>query len=279
MNEASAMIYVLYHADCRDGFGSAYAAWKVLGDEAKYIPCQHGRPLPDLELNKETTIYVVDFSFERKVLVQWSEQVGKLVVIDHHVTAQENLSGLDFAHFDMERSAAILTWRHFHGANSEAPAFLFHIEDMDLWHFKLEGTREVCAAIDSYDMDFSIWDDFASSEACQRLKQEGSVILRFVNKQVGYICRERMLINIGEYKDVPCVNTAVFVSESCAKLLEDHPEAKLAASWFQVEPTRRIFSLRARKGETDVAELAKSFGGGGHPSASGFSIPVDDVSV
>ena len=184
------MIYVLYHADCRDGFGSAYAAWKKLGDEAQYIACQHGRPVPQLELTKETTIYVVDFSFARDILLDWSEKVGSLVVIDHHVTAQENLEGLPFAHFDMEHSAANLTWRYFHGAQSEPPAFLLHIEDMDLWHFKLEGTRKVCAAIDSYDQDFKIWDDFSTAESCERLKNEGTIILRFVNKQVDYVCGE-----------------------------------------------------------------------------------------
>ena len=272
------MIYVLYHADCRDGFGSAYAAWKKLGDEARYVACQHGRPVPELELTKETTIYVVDFSFDRNLLLEWSEKIGSLVVIDHHITAQENLQGLPFAHFDMERSAAILTWRYFHGVDSEPPAFLLHVEDMDLWLFKVEGTREVCAAIDSYQQDFQIWDEFSHESACQRLRNEGAIILRFVEQQVRYICRERMLLDIGEHKQIPAVNTGIFVSECCAKLLKDHPDAPLSAAWFQVEPQRRIFSLRSRKGETDVADLSKKYGGGGHPSASGFSISVDDIS-
>jgi len=273
------MIYVLYHADCRDGFGSAYAAWKHLGDEATYLPCQHGKPKPELVLGAATKIYVVDFSFERDVLTTWPDQVGELVVIDHHVPAQESLQGLPFARFDMERSAAILTWRYFHGEGSEPPEFLGHVEDMDLWHFALEGTREICAAIDSYPHEFRVWDRFAAAGACGRLRDEGVVIRRFVERQVEYVCGEAVRLTVGPYTNVPCVNSGLFVSEACARLLEMHPEAELAAAWFQVEPGRRVFSLRSRKGETDVAELAKLFGGGGHPSASGFSVEVGDVSV
>ena len=30
-------IVVIYHDQCRDGFGAAYAAWKKFGDDASYI--------------------------------------------------------------------------------------------------------------------------------------------------------------------------------------------------------------------------------------------------
>ena len=33
---------VIYHADCTDGFGAAYSAWKLLGNRAEYHACRHG---------------------------------------------------------------------------------------------------------------------------------------------------------------------------------------------------------------------------------------------
>ena len=33
---------ILYHADCDDGFGAAYAAWLSLGDSAEYQPVYYG---------------------------------------------------------------------------------------------------------------------------------------------------------------------------------------------------------------------------------------------
>ena len=38
------LIAVIYHADCIDGFGAAYAAWRKFGDAARYLPMHHGDP-------------------------------------------------------------------------------------------------------------------------------------------------------------------------------------------------------------------------------------------
>jgi len=40
-------IVIIYHADCPDGFGAAYAAWKKFGDKASYLPCYMPAPVPD----------------------------------------------------------------------------------------------------------------------------------------------------------------------------------------------------------------------------------------
>jgi uncharacterized protein len=42
------MIFVLYHANCQDGLGAKYAAWKKFGDGgAVYMPVQYGQKIPD----------------------------------------------------------------------------------------------------------------------------------------------------------------------------------------------------------------------------------------
>lgn len=40
--------FVLYHANCRDGFGAKFAAWKKFGEQAEYLPVQYGKPPPQL---------------------------------------------------------------------------------------------------------------------------------------------------------------------------------------------------------------------------------------
>ena len=39
-NPLPTLIY--YHADCIDGFGAAYAAWRHFGQNASYHPMHHG---------------------------------------------------------------------------------------------------------------------------------------------------------------------------------------------------------------------------------------------
>ena len=42
------MIYILYHANCQDGLGSKYAAWKKFGDNGTtYIPVTYGQEIPE----------------------------------------------------------------------------------------------------------------------------------------------------------------------------------------------------------------------------------------
>jgi len=41
---------------------------------------------------------------------------------------------------------------------------------------------------------------------------------------------------------------------------------------------KRVFSLRSR-GEVDVANIAKRYGGGGHAGAAGFTMPKPPVGV
>jgi len=79
-------------------------------------------------------------------------KAASILILDHHKTAMEDLQGFEGAVFDMERSGAMITWNHFF-PNLEAPRLIDHIQDRDLWQFKIPRTREVQAAIFSYPYD------------------------------------------------------------------------------------------------------------------------------
>ena len=92
---------VLYHAECTDGFGAAWAVWKRF-PEATFLPVKHGDPPPgDLS---DRHIVMVDFSYGRDVIEEMNEQAASLFVLDHHVTAQAALADLPYVHFDMDKS-------------------------------------------------------------------------------------------------------------------------------------------------------------------------------
>ena len=155
-------IYVLYHASCADGFGAAYAAWKKLGSQAKYIPVSYHEYLPDMRENSE--VYILDLSYPRDVLIDLNARMKKVIVLDHHKTAQENLRGLVFAKFDMEKSGAVLAWEYFH-PDKEVPILLEYVQDRDLWQWNLLNSQEVNDLIWSYDRTFEEWQKLASKLA------------------------------------------------------------------------------------------------------------------
>ena len=82
--EPTSVNCVIYHADCTDGFGAAYSAWKQLGNRAEYHACKHGTPPPDV---KGKNVVILDFSFNNATTKQMIEEANSLLVIDHHKSA------------------------------------------------------------------------------------------------------------------------------------------------------------------------------------------------
>ena len=84
--------YVLYHAHCSDGFGAAWAAWKRLGETATYVPVRHGVPPPPLP--NCARLFLVDFAYPAEQLVQLSQSVSHITVLDHHKSARAALADI-----------------------------------------------------------------------------------------------------------------------------------------------------------------------------------------
>ncbi len=265
MNQPKQLI--IYHAACADGFGAAWSAWKKFGDAAEYFPAHHGSEAPDVT---GRIVSIVDFSYKRSVLVRMHAQAESLIVLDHHKSAEEDLKGLDFAHFDLDSSGAMLAWRHWH-SEVEVPELIAYVQDKDLWNWDLDQSKEVNAALASYPMDFEVW----SSLDVDQLREEGAAILRYQTQLVIEISTHVGRQQIAGH-DVPCVNAPILQS-----FVGNHLAAgeAFAAIWFEREDGVRRYSLRSSPPHgIDVAEIAARFGGGGHPSASGFALlPGQDL--
>ena len=63
VSEETVRPLIVYHGDCPDGFGAAFAAWKRYGDEADYVPVNHGDPPPDF---RGRHVLVADFAYDRQ---------------------------------------------------------------------------------------------------------------------------------------------------------------------------------------------------------------------
>ena len=253
--------YILYHHHCDDGFGAAYAAWKSLADRASYLPVLHGEPPPDIPSGSK--VVIVDFAYPRQVLLDMDQRMESVLVLDHHKTAQEDLAGLPFAHLDMSKSGAVLSWEHWH-TGEPIPPLLRYVEDRDLWRFALPDTHEVSAALETYPRDFDLWDrlDVAA------LAQEGRPILRALRQQVARMVDRASFQDIAGYQ-VPVVNASLLTSDVLDALARRYPTAPFAACYFDRGDRKRQWGL-ASIGSFDVSRVAEMFGGGGHKNRSGF---------
>lgn len=266
----------IYHGNCADGFGAAWAVRHALGDKVEFHAGYYGAEPPDVT---GRAVLLVDFSYKRPVLEGMVAKAASVTVLDHHKTARDDLlplleSGVIEGVFDMERSGAMIAWDYFH-AGQEAPLLLQHIQDRDLWRFKLQGTREIQAALFSFPYDFATWDVLMrEGPAGANLETQGAAIERKHFKDIGefrQIAQRRMSI-AGHY--VPVLNAPYFWSSDAGhQMAEGEPFA--ACYWDQ--PDGRVFSLRSTDAGMDVSEIAKRYGGGGHRNAAGFKVPFEQA--
>jgi len=298
---------IIYHDLCADGFGAAWAIWKVLGYEgADYLGTTHGNPPPDVT---GRDVVIVDFSFKRDTIISIATNAKSVLILDHHKTAKEDLqlfakepnpvdnwdywffhnkvnsydtaSASDFnntlAIFNMDKSGAVLAWEFFH-PNKPVPKLLRHVQDRDLWLFKLNGTKELQFVVFSHPYDFEIWDQLAKDVEDEfkfaDILEQGVAIERKHLKDI------KELLSVAAHPQTigGClVLTAnlpyTMASDACNILCKDYDSKPFSATYFDRADGQRVFSLRS-VGDFDVSAVAKLYGGGGHKNAAGFSVPI-----
>ena len=280
MGEKNERPIVIYHGNCADGFSAAWCFWRRYRDGADYVAGVYQEPPPDVT---GRDVYLVDFSYKRPVVEQMLKTARSVCLIDHHKTAIDDLKPL-FAQdgwtgepkqlaylVDLDRSGATLAWDYLFPGEPR-PLLLGHVEDRDLWRFKLAGTREIQANVFSYHYTFEQWDKLMAAGQAELLQMTvaGAAIERKHHKDIAElvkVCQRRM--NIGGH-DVPVASLPYTLSSDAGHLMATGE--KFAACYWDTD-TGRTFSLRAADSGMDVSEIAKGYGGGGHAKAAGFTVP------
>lgn len=277
----------IYHGNCADGFGSAWVVFKALGeDHVEFYAGHYGKPAPDVE---GRDVILVDFSYPLELLTLLAQQARSILIIDHHKSAAEALGKLPNAPatyaawieaqqplgtvFDMERSGAGLTWDFFNPGQPRPP-LINHIEDRDLWRFKLSGTREIQTALFSFPYSFELWESFMYSPNV--LIRDGIAIERKHHKDIAELVKvsKRRMVIAGI--EVPVANLPYTLSSDAGELMN---QGEPFAACYMDTPEGRVFSLRSTDAGLDVSEIAKQYGGGGHRNAAGFRVPSDHEPV
>ena len=288
----------VYHGGCDDGFGAAWVVRKKWPD-VQFVPGAYSGTNWPTGMHGKNVLFV-DFSLKRGAMIEFAnggvpgDVPRSVVVLDHHKTAEAELKDWDWgpvttasltdigirinkaavetalpiaAHFDMDHSGARMAW-DFCFPGEPVPPLIDHIEDRDLWRFRMFTTHAVSAALRTYEHDFELWDELDVPS----LIAEGTVVLRGHQKNVQTFIRNRYWTEIGGVR-VPVVNVPYHYASDCADaMLKAEPDAPFCASWFVRADGKRQFSLRSRDDRMDVSEIAKQFGGGGHRNAAGFEM-------
>jgi oligoribonuclease NrnB/cAMP/cGMP phosphodiesterase (DHH superfamily) len=281
---------ILFHAHCLDGFGAAYAAWKYFGDNASYFPVSYGDSIEHIDtVGKD--IYIVDFSFPPEQVAKMLEVATNVTIIDHHKTFIDavesdgycNENGTPWErldiHYDLNKSGAVLTWEFCH--DEPVPMLLGHIQDRDLWQFKLNGTKEICAALSNkilVDRSFDYWDflvhafDTDDLEVMHDTYAKGRAVIATQEMLIQECMATASKSMVDEFgiNIVQCNAPASIASELGNRLAEQHPDC--IAVIYSNDHVKQLVKCSLRSvGDVDCTVLAKKFGGGGHKNAAGFT--------
>lgn len=277
-----------YHDDCVDGFAAMWAV-KQKYPEAECHPVDYNRPPP---FYPEGYLIIVDFTFNdfatMKALI---EKATYTLHIDHHQGAKDLVTRLKeayygtgnyYAVFDENRSGAGITWDYLH--RDDRPEFISLVEDRDLWRFRFTNTEDFGVVIRNAGFALTVYDYAATSEGLQdfilRGKEENAIKMTRVTANIE---RTQKLTTLSAPVEVSEQHAVIAVasqtqdrhdaSEQCHQMLS-HNDEEYAVCWWYHEGGMR-FRISSRQNGPNVIPIAKHYGGGGHPHASGFHLPLD----
>lgn len=257
---------IIFHADCRDGFGAAYAAWKKFGESAMYIPRKTQLPPPEGLADKN--IYILDYSYSKDTLARLAERNRSVIVIDHHQSAKEAVTAFPQNVFDQVHSGATLAWRYFH-PETPVPKLLVYIEEHDLWKDTLPHSRDIAAALGEYPLEFAVWNDlaqqFENETKFAKIAEKGALLREYIDRHIEEISRTATPVQF-EGREAYAVNSTAYRSALGNLLATRHPPMSIV--WSHQDGEFHV-SLRS-VGDYDVSIIAQKYGGGGHRNAAGF---------
>lgn len=273
---------ILYHGrNCPDGFGAALAAWLFYGDRAEYLGLDHGdiQSIDDLPPVLGRAVYILDFSFSTEVMSALDERAAKLVMLDHHKSAAEKLTGFacrcGVVHFDMSKSGARLAWEFFH-PNEPVPALLAYVEDRDIWKWEFPESAAFLSALDMEPQTFERWREIAgfTPEQLTQFMARGVAMDEKYRKLAADLAEGAQPLVFNGIEGLMVNAPGMFHS-----LVGDMLSAKtgtFALMWSAGTKGVKV-GLRAQR-NFDCIALAESMGGGGHAQACGFKMKVERLS-
>ena len=267
-------IAVIFHKQCPDGFGGATVAnqyFENTGHSVTFHPTTYGDEVPNVE---GKSVYLIDFCFPREDLAKLCASAKKVVVLDHHLTTEQELDGWEppsncTVVVDKSHSGCVLAWKHFY-PELPVPWMLRYIEDRDLWTYKHADTRNYLAWLDTLKFNFEVW----------KIALNQSDSIRTEVTEVGKIMNDRFMaccIKIA-HDATPVEIDGVVGLMACASG-EFHSEvgnllATASGTFGLVWHVRKDGQVKCgirSNGDFNVQEIAKKFGGGGHLNSSGFT--------
>lgn len=267
---------ILYHGNCPDGFGGAYAAWKKFGDAAEYIPLH--RDAPASEGFAGAHLYFIDFTYPQEVMDQFVATAASVTVLDHHEGLEHVVKTMPEYRYATDHSGAGISWEYFH-PGTPTPLLLQYVEDDDLFRFALGETRAVLCYVTTRPQTFEEWDSmmqlFENPETRGEILSKANIYEEYFEKLADMAVEKAQLVEFEGHQVyfANCHPLKPLRSRVGNLLAKKHGPMAIVVS---AHPKGYGVAIRG-DGSIDVAAIAQKYGGNGHTNAAGFAVPAGAI--
>jgi len=263
----------IYHNDADGRASAAIVRRKVEGD-LSLLGMSYGEDTPWSSIEKVDQVIIVDFSLPKEDMLD-IQQEKKLVWIDHHQSALDELGQhsitWDGAR-DTSEAACVLTWRYYY-PQKEVPKAIILIGDRDIWRWEEQETgpfNEGLRQRDTHPENDGLWEPLLEDDRnlVQAIIQEGELLLEARLKEI------KKNVNSYGYQVIFEGHRTLAINQRGngdlgARIRDLGYEIGYCYIDNVVEGELCTF-VSLYSDEIDVSKIARKFGGGGHPGASGF---------
>jgi len=296
------MIAVVYHFPCRDGAFAALAAHLKLesdGLKAKYIPYRHGSPLTLTDVEGCETVFLLDCIAQPDFSLLLAESGKQVIVLDHHKSNLDHLKEVEHEKLKnfskIEKSGCQLALEYFEPTVSDDMRKICeYVGSIDLnvdwagwdWNTKsfASGMQDMeRSGVIDYDVNKEGVFDKLLSLRLNDILAKGGPILQEKEQYMKAIVSEAFVIDLDDFGQALAINLTQdkWYSEVGHALATASAKRGLLDCGVVIKSRltssgRQVLSLRSN-GVFDTISFTKKYGGGGHPKASGCTVPVADL--
>ena len=268
---------ILHHNDL-DGRAAAAIVLMALRDrkddhgyETTVIEMDYNREIPYPRIHKDELVFAVDLALTPDQVNRIGKITNHFFWFDHHKTSLQNVYPNVFrGKLDTEKCGCILVWECFF-RDKQPPRSLLLIDDYDRWVFNYgEETNHFRFGMETLDHspEQEIWlkllDIDEETQLIENIKERGKVAIAFRDNFTADYRRARGFTANFEGHLCYCLNLYNLSSQMFGDKINEFD----ICIGFVFDGLRYTVGLYSQK--LDVSEIAKKYGGGGHPGAAGF---------
>ena len=254
-----------------------------LSNFVDFIPHSYDKDLRGSEVllnnGKYKGGYVVDLSFTKDTVDQlwWLRDLcDKLTWLDHHVSSLDVKDDPELQSvtkvIDTGRSGAMIAWRTFFPEEG-VPLPVFLVDDYDRWVHNSPDSRKLNAGVRSNELSVSsvvlrqIFIDNDDNTFARTLLIGAERLLE--QDKINQKLRENRLFRAKFDKNGYWTDCYAMNANGNSDLFGEYLKDDNLCVLFTFMGDKWVYSLYSKS--VDCEALAKSFGGGGHKAAAGFS--------